>query len=67
MKKLGMTALADVTGEAELHQHDSDSEDEQKVLEKRKSNKRKWRGGTQIFKDDWIDEKEFCNPIEGFL
>ena len=27
MKKLGMTALADVTGEGELHQHDSDSED----------------------------------------
>lgn len=62
-----MTALAHVTGEAELHQHDSGNEDEEKVLEKRKSNKRKWRDGIQIFKDDWINEKEFSNPIEGLL
>ena len=55
---------ADVTGE--LHQHDSDSEGEEQVQEKRNANKRKWRDGTRAFKDDWIDEKEFCNPIEDF-
>ena len=54
------------TGEVELHQHDSQKEDEQKkVQENKKGNKRKWKDRTRVFEDDWIDE-ESRNPMENF-
>ena len=35
------------------------------MQEKKKSNRKKWRLGTQAFEVAWIGEKESCNPIEG--
>ena len=53
------------TGEVKLH-HDSQKEDEQKkVQENKKDNKRKWKDGTRALEDDWIG-KESRNPMENF-
>ena len=56
---------ANVTGEAELHQHDSESEDEKKVPEKKKGSKRKGEIEHKPARNDWIG-KGTCNPTEDF-
>ena len=57
---------ANFTGEVELHQHNSQSEDEKKKMqENKKGNKRKWKDRTRALENDWIGE-ESRNHIETF-
>ena len=57
---------ADITREAELHQHDFESKDVEQVQGNKKGNKRKMRKRTQTFEDDLVGQTKSYNSIEDF-